>query len=95
MKSFELYKLKNNGVNYTIRGNSHSINQLYKRRVNIDNIKYMVKNSISKIEIQQTKAVIYGHDKLLILRINRKTFFIITCLISNMYVKRNTKKIYL
>ena len=94
MKSFEFYKLKENGNEYKISGNMHTLTQLYKRDINGDIVKRMVKLSISKMEIQKTYAVIHGNDKLLMLRINETKFFIITCLIDKQRVKSGTVKIY-
>ena len=95
MKSFEFYKLKNDGIEYSIAGNMHTLTQLYKRDIDGNIIKTMVKLSIKKMAIQKTYAVIYGNNKLLILRINETKFFIVTCLIDSMRVKRDTPEIYL
>ena len=94
MKSFEFYKLFKNGTEYKITGNMHTLTQLYKRDINGDIVKSMVKLSISRMEIQKTYAVIRGSNKLLILRINQTKFFIITCLIDSMKLKHNTLAIY-
>ena len=95
MKSFEFYKLKNGGIEYSIAGNMHTLTQLYKRDIGGNIIKTMVKLSIKKMEIQKTYAVIRGSNKLLILRINETKFFIITCLVDTMRLKRDTLEIYL
>lgn len=93
-QSFEFYKLIKNGIEYKISGNMHTLTQLYKRDINGDTVKYMVSASISKMEIQKTYAVILDNDKLLILRINEIKFFIVTCLIDSMRLKRGTLAIY-
>ena len=94
MKSFKFYKLIKNGTEYEITGNMHTLTQLYKRDIDGDIVKTMVKLSIGKMEIQKTYAIIRGSDKLLILRINETKFFIVTCLIDSMRLKRDTLKIY-
>ena len=95
MKSFEFYKLKNDGIEYSIAGNMHTLTQLYKRDINGDDIKMMVKLSVGKMAVQKTYAVIRGSNKLLILRINETKFFIVTCLIDSMRLKCGIDKIYL
>ena len=95
MKSFEFYKLIKNGIEYKIAGNMHTLTQLYKRDINGETVKKMIELSIEKMEVQKTYAIIRGSNKLLILRINRTRFFIVTCLIDGMHLKHNTLKIYI
>ena len=95
MKSFELYKLIKNGITYRINGNMHTLKQIKIRAITRAKLEKMVMLSIEKMEIQKTYAVIDGNDKLLILRINTKVYFIITCLGNNMQVKGNTIRLYL
>jgi len=94
MKSFELYKLIKNGITYKINGNDHTLDQIKERAISSEKIKKMVTLSIEKMEIQKTYAVINGDDKLLILRINTSVYFIITCLVNTMQVKKDTIKLY-
>lgn len=80
--------------NYTIKGNMHTLEQLHKRAINGEMVKNMVNKSVNKMLIQKTYAVIRGTVKLLILRIDIDTYFIITCLTEDMFIKRDTLRIY-
>lgn len=90
MDNMELYQTDN----YRILGNKHTVEQFYKRHINGETIKKMVGLSVERMEIQKTYAIINGDIKLLVLRINTDTYFIITCLDINMHVKRGTLKIF-
>ena len=90
IKSIEFYKLNQ----YTISGNMHTLTQLYKRDISGDMVKSMISVSVAKMEIQKTYAIIRGETKLLVLRINQTKLFVITCLVDNMHIKRNTLKLY-
>ena len=94
MHSFELYRFVKNSREYKINGNVHTLEQIQARNITSDKVKRMVALSIEKMEIQKTYAVISGNDKLLILRINSRLYFVITCLVADMRVKRDTMKIY-
>ena len=94
MKSFELYHFVKNSITYKINGNTHTLDKIKERAISGEKIRKMVMLSIEKMQIQKTYAVINGDDKLLILRINTRVYFIITCLVSTMRVKSGTVKIY-
>ena len=94
MKSFELYHFSQDYITYQINGNTHTLEKIKERAISGEKIKKMVMLSAQKMEIQKTYAVINGDDKLLILRISTRVYFIITCLVSSMQVKRDTIKLY-
>ena len=91
MDNIEMYRTDN----YRILGNKHTLEQFYKRHINGETVKKMVGLSVNRMEIQKTYAIINGDIKLLVLRINIGTYFIVTCLTDNMHLKRNTLKIYI
>ena len=68
--------------------------QLQKRHVNGKTVQNMVALSVKKMVIQETYAVIRDNVKLLVLRIDIDTYFLITCLDKSMFVKNGTMKIY-
>lgn len=90
IKTFEMYRLWLNGRQYLIKGNNHTLQKLQSRQITGQKIQKMVKLSVEKMQVQKTYAVISGKDKLLILRISKTVFFVITCLSVNMQVKKNT-----
>ncbi len=94
IKSFELYRLWLHGRQYKINGNNHTLKQITTRGITKEKLQKMVKLSVEKMQVQKTYAVVSGNDKLLILRINKTVYFIITCLVSNMHVKRDTIRLY-
>ena len=79
---------------YTIKGNTHTLEQLHKRHVNGETVQKMIKLSVNRMVVQETYAVIRDNVKLLVLRINIDTYFLITCLDKGMFVKNGTSKIY-
>lgn len=89
-KSIEFCSVKQ----YKILGNIHTLTQLNKRDISGDMVKNMVAVSVQKMEIQKTYAVIRGNTKLLVLRINQTKLFIITCLVDDMRLKRDTLRLY-
>ena len=80
--------------NYKVKGDAHTIEQLYRRHINGNVIKDMVNASKNRMEIQKTYAVIRGTVKLLVLRIDINTYFLITCLTETMFIKHKTLRIY-
>jgi len=88
-QTFECFSVLNNDIRYSIKGNMHTLNQIYKRKISGNIVKSMVKKTMLKMECQKTYAVINGSTKLLILRINETKFFLITCLIDRMILKRH------
>ena len=80
--------------NYRILGNKHTLEQFYKRHINGETVKKMVGLSVNRMEIQKTYAIINGDIKLLVLRINIDTYFVVTCLTDTMHLKHNTLRLY-
>jgi len=95
MQSITMCQFTKNNRIYKIAGNLHTLEQLHARNFAGETVQKMVRLSIDKMEIQKTYAVISGNDKLLVLRIHEYKLFIITVLIDDMEIKRNTNKIYL
>jgi len=78
-----------------IKGNLHTLEQLYKRKVSGVLVKDMLNQAIDKIAVQETIAIVYQEIKLIVLRINNNEYFVVTCLLPNMYVKKGIRIIYI
>ena len=81
--------------NVKIKGNLHTLEQLHKRNVSGLLVKDMLNMAMDKINIQQTVAIVYQELKLIVLRIDNYSYFIVTCLSRDMYVKKGIEIVYI